>query len=160
MKKLQWPGRCVWKFYAFLFLIFLGSNSKSSDSKCWKFSELRVRCSRSETPVLVKLADRSMPGNVCFPGGVVGHKIDTYVRPAAKKLDQVRWKFLMKNGGRSGGKLWKKGKVRWKIMPKNTLFHIRINKFAYILGFLTILYIGLLILVKNWSEFTKNWAKL
>ena len=58
------------------------------------------------------------------PGGLVGHKIDTYVRPAAKKMDQVRWKFLMKKGGQ----------VRWKIMQKRTLFHIKINKFAYILA--------------------------
>ena len=43
------------------------------------------------------------------PGGLVGHKIDTYVRPTAKKMDQVRWKFLMKKGCRSGGNLWKKG---------------------------------------------------
>ena len=39
--------------------------------------------------------------------GVVGREIDTYVRPAPEKIDQVRWKFFIKKGGRSGGKLCK-----------------------------------------------------
>ena len=38
-------------------------------------------------------------------GGLVGCKIDTYVRPAPEKIDQVRWNFFMKRGVRSGGKI-------------------------------------------------------
>ena len=38
-------------------------------------------------------------------GGVVGRKIDTYVRPAPEKIDQVRLIFFMKKEGRPGGKI-------------------------------------------------------
>ena len=54
-------------------------------------------------PVILLCYLQNTPGG----GEAVGHKIDTYVRLAAEKIDQVGWKFFMKKGGRSGGKLYK-----------------------------------------------------
>ena len=47
-------------------------------------------------------------------GGVVGHKIDTYVRPTPEKIDQFRWKFFMKKGAgrRQSEKYEQQGQVR------------------------------------------------
>ena len=33
-------------------------------------------------------------------GGVVERKIDTYVQPMTKEMDQVRWKFFINKSGR------------------------------------------------------------
>ena len=41
--------------------------------------------------------------------GVVGCKIDAYVQPVLEKIDQVRWNFFMKTGGRLGAKIRKTG---------------------------------------------------
>ena len=75
-------------------------------------------------------------------GVVVGREIDTYVRPATKKMDQVRWKFSMKKGGQ----------VRWKNYVKRTLFQIKISTFAYILYILPILYIFSSIVLQNFNR--------